>query len=387
MDRYTETTSVSWGGRLMQSLAGVVVGFILIVGTPFVLFWNEGRAVTTARSLDEGAGIVLSLENARLDPGNEGRLVHLAGSVSPPETVTDPGFAVAAEALRLFRRVEMFQWKETSDSASQTKLGGGEETVTTYSYTKDWSTEAINSADFKQPDGYRNPRMDIPEQWLTAKQAKVGSFVLSKDVLELLVGWEPLALPENRQSAMRAAYRGSKRFTLVGDDVFLGANPDEPVIGDYRISWMVVAPGALSAIGRQTGSGLTGYNTKAGAPLLMATGGIVPAEAMFADAKAENATVAWIIRAAGLVVLFLGFMMVGGPLAVVADVIPFIGSIVRLGQGLLALCAALVLGGGTIALAWFVYRPLLAVALLVGLAAIIGLFVYAGRRKPKAVTA
>jgi hypothetical protein len=189
-------------------------------------------------------------------------------------------------------------------------------------------------------------------------------------------------LPENRQSAMRAAYRGSKRFTLVGDEVFLGANPDEPVIGDYRISWMVIAPDALSAVGRQTGSGLSDYRTKAGDPLLMATGGVVPAEAMFADAKAENATVAWIIRGAGLVMLFLAFMMVGGPLAVVADVVPFIGSIVRLGQSLLALCAALVLGGGTIALAWFVYRPLLAVALMVALAGIIGLFVYAGRRKP-----
>ena len=58
---FTETTSVSWFGRLRNSVGGVVIGLLLIIGMVVLLFWNEGRAVTTARSLAEGAGAVVSV--------------------------------------------------------------------------------------------------------------------------------------------------------------------------------------------------------------------------------------------------------------------------------------------------------------------------------------
>ena len=37
----------------------MLVGLVLIVAMVVLLFWNEGRAVTTARSLAEGAGAVV----------------------------------------------------------------------------------------------------------------------------------------------------------------------------------------------------------------------------------------------------------------------------------------------------------------------------------------
>ncbi|MFD2265506.1 TMEM43 family protein [Lacibacterium aquatile] len=385
MDRFTETTSVSWGGRLKQSLIGMLIGIVLIIACPFGLFWNEGRAVTTAKSLDEGAGAVVSVDAGRVDRANEGRLIHLAGNTDVSDTVADTGFAVTAKALRLYRRVEMYQWKESTESSTRTKLGGGEETVTTYSYEKAWSNESINSADFKEPNGHRNPRMDISGQDFVAKQARLGGFALSRDVLDQLGNWEPLSVPENRLGAMRSAYRGSKPISLTQDGIYLGNSPDEPVIGDYRITWVVVAPGELSVIAKQVGNSFAEYQTAAGDGLLMTAEGIKTADDMFAAARTENTILTWILRGVGLVLLFVGFMLVGGPLAVFADVIPFIGSIVRLGQGLLAFSAALLLGGGTIAVAWFAYRPLLTVAVLAGVAVVIGLFIYAGRRKPAIV--
>ena len=58
---FTETTSTSWFTRIRNSVGGVVIGLILIVGMVVLLFWNEGRAVQTARSLTEGAGAVVSV--------------------------------------------------------------------------------------------------------------------------------------------------------------------------------------------------------------------------------------------------------------------------------------------------------------------------------------
>ena len=40
--------------------------------------WNEGRAVRTAESLEEGAGAVVSVPADAVDPGNEGKLVHVS---------------------------------------------------------------------------------------------------------------------------------------------------------------------------------------------------------------------------------------------------------------------------------------------------------------------
>ena len=61
----------------------------------------------------------------------------------------------------------------------------------------------------------------------------------------------------------------------------------------------------------------------------------------------------------------IGGALVFGPLAVIADVVPFIGDLVRTG---VTLIAALVAGIGsalTISLAWLFYRPMIGVPLLI----------------------
>ena len=52
-DSFTTRTHQSWFSRIGNSFAGVLIGLALIVGMVGLLFWNEGRAVKTARSLEE----------------------------------------------------------------------------------------------------------------------------------------------------------------------------------------------------------------------------------------------------------------------------------------------------------------------------------------------
>jgi hypothetical protein len=363
-DSFREVMSTSWFGRIGRSIGGVLIGLLLVIAMIVLLFWNEGRAVTTAKALAEGAGVVVSIQPDAVDPGNDGKLVHVGGKVTTDSTPSDPDFGISAPGLRLERSVEMYQWKQDSKSETTTKLGGGEETVTTYTYSKEWSDRPIDSSDFKQPSGHSNPSMEIRDQRYQVPQAALGAFTLDQPVLDLVSGEQRVAIKPGQLSAVQSAFQGTAKVGIADGRIYLGRDPASPTVGDYRIGYTVVPAGDLSIIGKQAGSRFEPYATKAGYDLLMVDSGLVPADKMFAEAVTENTILTWILRAVGLAVMFIGFALLLGPLGVIADVIPFLGSIVRLGTGALAFVLALLVGVTTIAIAWFWYRPLLSIALV-----------------------
>lgn len=363
-DSFTETTSVSWFGRIGRSLGGVVVGVVLVIAMAVLLFWNEGRAVQTAKSLAEGASAVVSVKADAIDPANDGKLIHVSGRVVTGETPLDPDFAIASPGVRLVRSAEMYQWKEESRSETTKKLGGGEETVTTYTYSKVWDDSQLDSTEFRQPDGHGNPPMEIHGRSFQVASGALGAFDLGQPVLSRIGGAKALPISPERAEAVRAAYRGTARVSIVDGRIYLGRNPTSPAVGDYRISYEVVPAGEISVVARQAGSHFEAYPTVAGDELLMVRTGVVPADKMFADAVSENTLITWLLRAVGLVILFVGFALFMAPLGVLADIIPFVGSLVRLGTGVIAFLLATVVGTAVIALAWFWYRPLLALGIV-----------------------
>ncbi len=72
------------------------------------------------------------------------------------------------------------------------------------------------------------------------------------------------------------------------------------------------------------------------------------------------------------------------PFGVLADVIPFVGSIVRMGTGLIAFALALLVGSATIAVAWFWYRPLLAAGIAIAGLAVAYVLMRIGKRRAAA---
>jgi len=111
-DSFIEVTSESWFSRMGNAFVGILIGLALFIAGFPVLFWNEGRAVKRYKTLNEGAGIVISLPEARVSPQNDGRLIHVSGTADTEETVSDPEFDVAVNAIKLKRQVEMYQWQE-----------------------------------------------------------------------------------------------------------------------------------------------------------------------------------------------------------------------------------------------------------------------------------
>lgn len=386
-DQITRTTSQSWLSRIGGAFAGVLVGFVMIIACVIGLSWNEGRAVARERALKEGAGVVVSVEPTPIVAANDQKLIHVAGPTATTAELTDPAFAVTGRGLALSRQVEMYQWNEESKSETRTKLGGGEETVTTYTYTRVWSGGRVDSSAFAEPNGHQNPELEIEPTVLYAQDATLGDFRLDENVLSQVGGARALPIPAESVEAVRAAAGQSRPVTVAQNRIYIGADPATPVVGDVRVSYELTPTGDISVVGRQNGDRLADYETSNGQSVLLVQDGRETAAAMFSGAQSENRIVTWIIRGAGMVFLMVGFGLILAPLGVLADVLPLAGTIVRMGTGLIGFVLGLTLGTVTIAVSWFAFRPLLSVGLLaVGLAIAFAAWRF-GRKRAKAAEA
>jgi hypothetical protein len=92
--------------------------------------------------------------------------------------------------------------------------------------------------------------------------------------------------------------------------------------------------------------------------------GVVGAENMFQQAQRSNVMWTWIFRLGGFILMLIGVAMILRPLSVIADVIPFLGSIVGAGTGIVSFLIAAPFAFLTIAVAWLRYRPVIGISLV-----------------------
>ena len=361
----TVVTSQSWFSRLGSSVKNVFIGVIFVIAAIVLLFWNEGRAVSTDQSLREGASAVVSVSSETKDPANEGKLIHFSGEARTPSVLTDTDFGVGGSALKLRRVVEVYQWEEDSKSNTKEKLGGGTETTTTYTYGQNWSDQIIDSANFQEAGTHQNPktkRFDNKE-WI-AQNVSIGAYGISEDLLGSLSGYVPFTITSEMLKTL--PYATQERMELTGNIIyFQTSDSTTPQIGDTRLSYEAIAPQTLSVIAKQSQSGLLPYTTKNGRAISMIQLGYHSAQEMFEGAVTNNRTMTWVLRALGTLCMFIGLRMTLGVLPIVASVIPFVGRMVGAGMSLASALMTLIGASITIGIAWIVYRPVIGVTLLI----------------------
>ena len=248
----TKVTRVSWFDRLKNSVLGIGAGIVLIIGMIALLWWNEGRAVQTQRSLSEGSGLVVSLPISSVDPAQEGQLVHLTGALSTDQMLSDDTFLVTAQGVRLVRNVEMYQWIETSTTERQQNLGGSETRTTTYSYALGWADRQQDSSKFQDAAAHQNPPMSHTGSTFRLESAELGAFTVGRNVLDRVGGADRLELPAEFEEPLRERF--GENVSIVDGAVYLGADPAQPALGDHRVSYEMVPLGTISVVGAQQGS-------------------------------------------------------------------------------------------------------------------------------------
>ena len=379
-ENVTVTTSTSWFSRLGGALKGVMFGLVLILGSIILLSWNENRSITSIRTNNEGAKAVASVDANRVDPANEGKLIHISAPASAEGQRADGKLGIATDGLLLKRTVEYFQWVETSQSETRTKLGGGQETVTTYSYATQWTNAPVDSSSFKEAGGHQNPAATLEDETFAAPQVSIGAYKGAADVVSQLSASTPLT--PSAEQAQAASSALGKTATVQENVLYVGTNPASPQVGDMKITYHYVPQNTvLSVVGAQTQGNLTAFTAKTGSGILMVRTGTASADEMFQAAKAANKAMTWGLRALGVVLMIVGFNMILAPLGVLGDVVPFIGSLIRMGTGLIAGALGIALSLVVIAIAWIVFRPVLGISILVVAGAVVAGIFWLRRRK------
>lgn len=407
---YTETTTRSYGSRLGGSLKGIFTGIILFLAATALLWWNEGRAVKQSDAIKDAEKSYVSMDDpSKIDPALDGELVYACALATTKDSIEDSDFGVKANALNMTRKVEYYQWQEEARSESKDKLGGSEETTTTYTYKVGWSSDPINSNDFKDPQykGKNTVLANVEKGSWVAPDVTFGAYTLPETIVKSLSANEKLpvkmseaklneleknlnpnakslakqtldmvaAAQQDTSMVVKDSVQAPKmeletEYVHVGDNqIYLGKNPAAPQIGDVRITYFICSPTKASIIAKVKGNTFTKYTASNKNTILLVEKGVVDSEEMIQNAKDANSMWTWVLRIIGLILLYAAFHAMLGFPEMLAKVVPFISSIIGIGTSIICVLLTIIWGGLIIAIAWFFYRPILSIIILAVVAA------------------
>ncbi|XP_036956406.1 transmembrane protein 43 isoform X1 [Acanthopagrus latus] len=354
--------------RLSETAGGTLVGVGLFFLSIYVLFTNEGRALQTALSLDEGLSLVVPLDSrSGLDLQNNNHLVHLSAQLRTSQPLHDPNYRVVVQAVKLKRQVEMYQWVEYRESKDYQE-DGETKTETTYTYNTEWKSELINSRNFDKEIGHQNPSaMAVESVTVVAPEVRVGSFLLSKGLVEQINNFQTLSLRHFNAFNLDP-------FLSIDDDYFYHTQyPRRPEVGDVRVRFSFAGLSGetthlgqaqtVSIVAMQRGEQLMPFKTKSGDTLEILYPEELTPEEVFAKEHQYNRMKTWGLRAAGWALMFLSIQLTMRIIYTLVDWVPVLRELVSVGLKIFAMCVSCSLSLLVIGVGWLFYRPLIAAAL------------------------
>ena len=405
---YTETTTTSYGSRVASSFKGILTGIVLFIGATILLWWNEGRAVKTTKMLKEAQGVTIMMENPETkDASFEGELVCATAMALTEDFLTDDQYGIRENAIGLCRKVEYYQYVEDKHEETRDKIGGGQETITTYTYSKKWVSRPVDSYKFKDPSykGENFVLSDVEDQSVWAQNVSFGAYYLpdnlirsisSRENIELNPGNEILNNLNNRTKSAYESYKGKLPISadstsaeiihIDGNELYYGLTPNAPQIGDVRVRFEKVVPAKVTIIAQVTGNTFKPYKAKNDKTFSTLVMGQQSIEEIYEGEHQTNAMWTWILRILGVILVISGLKGIFGIVETLFKVLPFLANI--MGFGIKIVCSVIGFAWSLIiiALAWVFYRPVLGIALLIVAGGLIWLFAFKGKDKIKGMT-
>ena len=411
---YTETTYTGYGTRVKNSFKAIGTGFMLFLAGTALLWWNEGRAVKTNDMLNEAEAATVVMENpSKLDNSLEGELVCATALATTEDSLIDQQFGFGVKAIAIKRTVRYYQVQEKSKQEKKDKIGGGEETVTTYTYNRGWVTTPINSEGFHDP-GYRKINFvltTVPQEDVWAQNVTFGAYTLPESLIRSITSTEPLkpviaqdrmeSMNEDARHAALRNYSSSKlgnvakshnaevgQFIHVTDnELYIGMTPSSPAVGDVKVTFEKVVPAKVTLIAKVNGNTFEPYKAKNGYTFQTLVMGEKDAAEIYEGEHDMNNIMLWAFRIIGILMVIGGLKGIFGFLETLLKVLPFIANILGWGVGVICTVVGVVWSLIVIAIAWLFYRPLLGITLLVVAGLLIWIFAFKGKDKLKELAA
>lgn len=392
---YTETTTTTYGQRVKKSFGGIGSGILLFIVGTILLWWNEGRAVKTTKMLNEAAGVTVEMTDiGTIDPQFDGKLVHATGMTATIDSLIDSDFGVGVTAVKFNRKVEYYQWVENSKSQTKDKIGGGQETVTTYTYEKKWVNSPVASENFHDPEyqGANRIRIAIDDLRQTAENVSFGAYRLTKSQISSISGDQPYVFSEKDSERIsnelffkeECLIDTTLTVKVQNNVISFGSNSGTPQVGDVRVTFTKVLPGEVSLMAQVSGDTFVPFTAKNGKSFSVLEMGVKSADQMYEGQHSANKIWLWILRVLGIFLVIGGLKGIFGFIETLAKVVPFIANIIGAGVGLVCSIVGFAWSFIVIAIAWLAYRPVLGISLIV---IAVALVIFLARGKKKVQTA
>lgn len=385
---YQKTTVTGYGTRLQRSLKGILTGIVLFIIGTGLLWWNEGRTVKSSNANEEAyEATVVANSISAIDPALNGKMVLAHGFATTQDSLVDNYFKVGVNAIKLIRSVEYYQWVEHEKKESRDKLGGSEETVTTYYYKQEWVSSPKNSSDFEDPS-YKNKNFtvsNIESETMIAQNVAFGAYRLPNFLVERIGGDQPfnadfskVTIQSLNSSVKQILKERSVNYNpngeyvhVSGNEMYLGADADRPAIGDVRITFSKVMPAEVTVWAKVIGNTFEEYNSENGYSVSVLSMGTKSLENVYQREQEMNSKKGWLLRLLGFFLVIGGLYGMFSILVTLLKLIPALSNIMDVGVKVVCGIVALIWSLLVIAVAWVFYRPILAVTLLVVVGALI----------------
>ena len=347
--------------------AGVLVGLLMVIIGTVMLWWNEGNNVRNIKTTDEIEKTVVEITPDDNPAEYDGKLVAVGGKFTVEDvSLSDTTFGVEKHTAVLCRVVEVYQWEEDSHH---------DDDGTTYTYDKVWSRRLIDSSNFHR-SGHDNPTTvaygnsdEYAENIILGKFHLSSAQIKKMDADKTIPASEVKKVPEN--------------YKAVGIYLTDSADLDHPQIGDVRISWEYNDWKEVSLISQVTGTTFVSWTSNVGKKVNWVTEGTKTAAEMIQDMRTQDKILKWVLRLAGFLLIFIGYMSFISPLTKLVGYIPILGNVVNFMFGLMIFLLSLIQALLVIIIAWFRYRPVLSICLLV-VAAAAGVLFFMLKKKQSA---
>ena len=221
--------------------------------------------------INDGYKNCVEINSSEIQKGNNGRLVFLSGLAQTESSLKDNEVGLELEkALKLVRKVEMYQWQEKKQETSRRDtFGGGETTRTIYNYSKIWSETQISDSDF-QDQSHVNPSF---ERWILhsekflSKDTHIGNFRLNDGELEQLKNLKHYELRQDFESILTDELKRrikDCKITVTNNYLYLRVPTSnfEESIGDIRVSYQFSDEQYLSIVACQSDDMLVPYDLR-----------------------------------------------------------------------------------------------------------------------------
>ncbi len=276
------------------SYALVVVGLTLVGG-------NELRAVLATYDLAVGRQTVTSVDAAKPDPANEGKIVHVIGNLITVKPAADTALGLSGDFVLLHRIVEMNQWRKTPRRSSSSP-----DTISANGFDLRWSAVEVDTAIDNAPPEQQNAPMALHSQDFLADGVQLGGFTIGGDEIHLL--GTAVKVPSTRQLGDSIALALPGYTPAREGDWIVLAPPTSSKVGAYRIRFEEVPLKKVTIVARQLGQNLVPFGV--GIKAFLVRDGEQPIESVFGEAETSNRVLTWGIRLVGSAMIVFGMLSI-----------------------------------------------------------------------------